>query len=183
MLLHLKGSHRFISLMLCALLLAGCGHQRMPEKPVSPVGKEEPVRGVWLTTVLRLDWPSLSSINASSDSIRISTQKKELTDTLDDLVKNGVNTLFFQVKPDGSALYHSAILPWSDVLTGVTGKDPGYDPLAFAVSEAHKRGLKIHAWLNPYRVSMDTRPETSASLERTLSSSPASVYALHKDWI
>lgn len=98
-------------------------------------------------------------------------------------MKNGVNTLFFQVKPDGSALYHSAILPWSDVLTGVTGQDPGYDPLAFAVSEAHKRGLKIHAWLNPYRVSMDTRPETSASLERTLSSSPASVYALHKDWI
>lgn len=56
------------------------------------------------------------------------------------------------------------------MLTGVVGKDPGYDPLAFIIAEAHKRNLKIHAWLNPYRVSMDTQPETIASLKKTLSS-------------
>lgn len=110
-------------------------------------------------------------------------QKKELTDKLDNLVNLGINTLFFQVKPDGTALYRSTILPWSDVLTGVVGKDPGYDPLKFAISEAHKRGLKIHAWLNPYRVSINTHPKTIASFNSTLSSQPIHVYTLHKNRI
>jgi uncharacterized lipoprotein YddW (UPF0748 family) len=148
-----------------------------------PASKETHVRGVWLATVLRLDWPSSSSLAAETDELRISMQKKELTDKLDNLVAVGINTVFFQVKPDGTALYRSTILPWSDILTGVVGKDPGYDPLAFMLAQARKRGLKIHAWLNPYRVSMDTEPETIASLSRTLGSSPASVYVLHNDWI
>lgn len=144
---------------------------------------EIPVRGVWLTTVSRLDWPSNSSVNIDSDQRRIEVQKKELTHKLDNLVKLGINTVFFQVKPDGTALYRSYILPWSDILTGVVGKDPGYDPLAFIIAEAHKRNFKIHAWLNPYRVSMDTQPETIVSLQKTLSSQPANIYILHKDWI
>jgi uncharacterized lipoprotein YddW (UPF0748 family) len=93
-----------------------------------PASKETQVRGVWLATVLRLDWPSSSSLAAETDELRISMQKKELTDKLDNLVAVGINTVFFQVKPDGTALYRSTILPWSDILTGVVGKDPGYDP-------------------------------------------------------
>lgn len=183
MLLQLKGIKWFITSLFCLFLVVGCNNKKIADEQKATIKQDIPVRGVWLTTVSRLDWPSLSSVNLDSEKLRIEVQKKELTDKLDNLVKLGINTIFFQVKPDGTALYHSHILPWSDVLTGVVGKDPGYDPLAFIIAEAHKRNLKIHAWLNPYRVSMDTQPETIASLQKTLNSPPASVYVLHKDWI
>lgn len=141
------------------------------------------MRGVWLATVDGLDWPAPSTLSAQTDALRIQQQKKALTDKLDNLIKIGINTIFFQVKPDGTALYCSNLLPWSEVLTGVIGQYPGYDPLAFMLEEAYKRGLKVHAWLNPYRVAMNTQPETTAGLKATLHSSPTSVYALHPDWI
>lgn len=181
--LRLKGIGWFITSLFCLFLVVGCNNKKVADEQKTTIKAEIPVRGVWLTTAFRLDWPSLSSVSLDSDQRRIEVQKKELTDKLDNLVKIGINTIYFQVKPDGTALYHSHILPWSDVLTGVVGKDPGYDPLAFIIAEAHKRNLKIHAWLNPYRVSMDTQPETIASLQKPLSSQPASVYVLHKDWI
>lgn len=152
-------------------------------KPALPAQTEEPMRGVWLATVSGLDWPPAASLNASTEAARIAMQKRALTDALDKMAKTGINTVFFQVKPDGTALWHSAILPWSAVLTGVTGKDPGYDPLAFMLSEAHQRGIKVHAWLNPYRVSLDSRPETASALKKTLHAAPASVFALHPEWI
>ncbi|SPP31830.1 hypothetical protein ARAF_1490 [Arsenophonus endosymbiont of Aleurodicus floccissimus] len=183
MLLQLKGIKRFITSLFCLFLVVGCNNKKITDEQKATIKQDIPVRGIWLTTVSRLDCPSLYSINLDSEKLRIEVQKKELTDKLDNLVKLGINTIFFQVKPDGTALYHSHILPWSDVLTGVFGKDPGYDPLAFIIAEAHKRNLKIHAWLNPYRVSMDTQPQTIASLQKTLNSPPASVYVLHKDWI
>lgn len=61
--------------------------------------------------------------------------------------------------------------------------DPGYDPLQFMLDEAHKRGMKVHAWLNPYRVSVNTKPSTVTELNSTLSQTPSSVYVLHRDWI
>ncbi|PIJ52295.1 hypothetical protein BOM23_22405, partial [Erwinia sp. OLMDLW33] len=151
--------------------------------PVEPQQGQPPLRGVWLATVSRLDWPPVASINASSAAARISQQQKALTDKLDKLKSLGVNAVFFQVKPDGTALWASKILPWSDMLTGEIGKDPGYDPLQFMLDEAHKRGMKVHAWLNPYRVSVNTKASTVAELNRTLSLHPASVYVLHKEWI
>lgn len=155
-------------------------------KPPLP-GKLQPsqgvVRGVWLTTVSRLDWPPATSINASSPATRISQQQEALKGKLDKLKTLGINTVFFQVKPDGTALWASKILPWSDMLTGKIGDDPGYDPLQFMLDEAHKRGMRVHAWFNPYRVSVNTKPATVAELNRTLSQHPASVYVLHPDWI
>ena len=178
-----------------AVLLASCSSE--PPKslvtPPPPVTKQPlplpsaqrqaPVRGVWLATVSRLDWPPVSSVNASRADIRISQQQKALTDKLDKLKSLGINTVFFQVKPDGTALWSSKILPWSDMLTGKIGEDPGYDPLQFMLDEAHKRGMKVHAWFNPYRVSVNTRASTVAELNRTLSLHPASVFVLHHDWI
>nr|WP_233592556.1 glycoside hydrolase family 10 protein [Erwinia psidii] len=155
---------------------------QLPES-VQPVSTPQPMRGVWLATVAGLDWPPAASLNAATDNARIAMQKQALTDALDKMVKTGINTVFFQVKPDGTALWHSAILPWSAVLTGVIGKDPGYDPLALMLSEAHKRGIKVHAWLNPYRVSLNNHPESAAALKNTLHTSPSSVYALHPEWI
>ncbi len=141
------------------------------------------MRGVWLATVSRLDWPPVNSVNGSSRDSRISQQKRALTDKLDNLKSLGINTVFFQVKPDGTALWPSQILPWSDMLTGTVGEDPGYDPLQFMLDEAHARGMRVHAWFNPYRVTTNIKPSTINELSRTTSLRPASVYVLHRDWI
>ena len=177
-----------------AILLVSCSST--PPKslvtPLPPVTKHplpdknarhEPVRGVWLATVSRLDWPPRESVNGRPATSRNAMQQKALTDKLDNLKSLGINTVFFQVKPDGTALWPSKILPWSDMLTGKIGEDPGYDPLQFMLDEAHKRGMKVHAWFNPYRVSTNTRPGTVAELNRTLSLNPPSVFVLHREWI
>lgn len=166
-----------------SVLLTGCATKEGLQQVARPAASEVPVRGVWIATVANIDWPSAITTEPVSDQQRIRMQQEALSAKLDKLVQSGINTVWFQVKPDGGALYHSTILPWSDVMTGVTGKYPGYDPLAFMLTEAHKRGLKVHAWLNPYRVSVDTKPETVHALNRTLLSSPTSVYAIHRDWI
>lgn len=182
-------------LIAAAFVLASCGSK--PPKslvtPLPPVAKHplpdtslsdhEPVRGVWLTTVSRLDWPPIASVNVSDPTTRARMQKQALTDKLDKLQSLGINTVFFQVKPDGTALWPSKILPWSDMLTGTIGEDPGYDPLQYMLDEAHKRGMKVHAWFNPYRVSTNIKPGTTVSLNRTISLHPASVFVAHRDWI
>lgn len=102
------------------------------------------VNGVWLTTLANLDFPKTDG----SES-----QKNEIINYLDVMVENNLSDIFFQVRPESDALYKSSINPWSQTLTGTQGKDPGYDPLEFMIQEAKKRGLKVHAWLNPYRIS------------------------------
>lgn len=182
-----RGAARFG--LFLALLLTGCSQKSevkslvTPYVPPAPVVKPQPMRGIWLTTVSHLDWPPPASLTLPDPQQRIAQQQQALLERLDKYVALGINTVFFQIKPDGTALYRSAILPWSSELTGVIGKDPGYDPLQFMLTEAHKRGLKVHAWLNPYRVSMNTSPATTRALQHTLQHSPASVFTLHRDWI
>nr|WP_231938051.1 glycoside hydrolase family 10 protein [Candidatus Doolittlea endobia] len=165
--------------------LTGCGQKCVVECLLPPPLQCQALemRGVWLSTAYGLDWPTPSRIEGQSDTQRIQQQQSTLVAKLDNLVRVGINTVFFQLKPDGTALYRSTMLPWTEVLTGTIGRDPGYDPLAFLLAEAHKRGLKVHAWLNPYRVTLNTRPEITVALKATLRTSPASVYALHPDWI
>ena len=105
---------------------------------------ENNMQAAWITTVYNADWPK----NKGNAQV----QKQEMINILDTLKDTGINTVMFQVRPKGDALYKSNINPWSDVLTGTQGKDPGYDPLQFVIEEAHKRGMKVHTWLNPYRV-------------------------------
>ena len=178
-----------VALLVALFLLAGCSSTPpkslvTPPPPVKQMlpSPQEPVRGIWLTTVSRLDWPPVASVNLPREK-RISQQQKSLTDKLDNLKSLGINTVYFQVKPDATALWPSKILPWSDMLTGTIGNDPGYDPLQFMLDEAHKRGIRVHAWFNPYRVSVNTKPSTVAELNRTLPQNPASVYVLHREWI
>lgn len=106
------------------------------------------IRAVWLTTVLNLDWPDKNFINSPE------AQKKQLIKILDYIELLNFNVVFFQIRNECDAFYKSKYEPWSRYLTGKQGKDPGYDPLQFAVKECHKRGLEIHAWLNPYRVNV-----------------------------
>ena len=79
--------------------------------------------------------------------------KQTLTSQLDVLQKAGINAIIFQVRVEGDALYASKYEPWSRYLTGVQGQAPApqWDPLAFMVDECHKRGMELHAWINPYR--------------------------------
>jgi uncharacterized lipoprotein YddW (UPF0748 family) len=101
-------------------------------------------RGVWVATVSNIDWPSKPGLSAEK-------QKAELIAILDKAAELRFNAVIFQVRPMADALYESKLEPWSEYLTGTMGKSPGYDPLALAVEEAHKRGLELHAWFNPYR--------------------------------
>ena len=101
-------------------------------------------QAAWITTVYNSDWPKTEN--------NVNEQKKEMVKILDKLKDTGIDTIMFQVRAQGDALYKSNINPWSSVLTGTQGKYPGYDPLEYVISEAKKRGIKVHAWLNPYRV-------------------------------
>jgi uncharacterized lipoprotein YddW (UPF0748 family) len=101
-------------------------------------------RGVWVATVANIDWPSKRGLPAAK-------QKAELIAILDQAVELKLNAIVFQVRPMADALYESKLEPWSEYLTGKLGESPGYDPLVFAIQEAHARGLELHAWFNPYR--------------------------------
>jgi uncharacterized lipoprotein YddW (UPF0748 family) len=109
-----------------------------------PVERE--FRGVWVASVSNIDWPSRRGLP-------VERQKAELIAILDRARELRLNAVILQVRPAGDALYASALEPWSEYLTGSMGRapEPFYDPLAFAVEEAHRRGLELHAWFNPYR--------------------------------
>ena len=112
--------------------------------PVLAASPSQDMRAVWMATVFNIDFPNVKN-NAAS-------QQAEFVEKIEALKAVGINTIIVQVRPKADALYRSSINPWSDVLTGVQGKDPGYDPMQFMIEETHKRGMAFHAWLNPYRV-------------------------------
>lgn len=108
-------------------------------------------RAMWIATVVNIDWPSATGLT-------VQAQKAEYIAWLDLAKRLNLNAVISQVRPTADAFWPSTYEPWSQYLTGTQGKDPGYDPLAFQVEEAHKRDLEYHAWFNPYRVSMQTNP-------------------------
>lgn len=155
--MRLKG----LSAMAALLLVLGCKARSGNGALNSPTNAEAPAsegalkhdrefRGVWISTVYNLDWPSSSSLSADQ-------QKAEMVALLDSLQAHRMNVALLQVRPEGDALYRSDFEPWSRYLTGTQGKDPGYDPLEFFVTEAHKRGIEAHAWMNPYRARVEIK--------------------------
>ena len=128
----------------------------------SPPAIQREMRGLWIATVGNIDWPSRNSLTTAQ-------QQAELTDIFDRAVAAGMNAVMFHIRPAADAVYLSSLEPWASMLTGTQGKDPGYDPLAFAVTEAHARGLEIHAWINPFRAgnSKDTALLAPTHLFRT----------------
>ena len=115
------------------------------------------MRAAWVATVYRIDWPT-STNNASA-------QKAELNAYLDNLKAQNFNAIFFQVRSMCDAMYQSSYEPWSSYLTGTRGKNPGYDPLQYAVEQCHARGIQCHAWVNPYRWSTGTDWNTDQDKE------------------
>lgn len=102
-------------------------------------------RAAWIATVFNIDWPS-------QQGLPVQYQKKELLKILDTLTNLKFNAAILQVKPASDAFYQSKYSPWSKYLTGIQGKSPEYDPLAFFISEAKKRQLETHIWVNPFRI-------------------------------
>lgn len=124
-------------------------------RPPSPMRE---FRAVWVATVDNIDWPS-------KPGLPVEQQKQELLAILDRTAELRMNAVVLQVRPTCDALYKSDLEPWSEYLTGKQGEAPSpfYDPLEFAVKEAHARGLELHAWINPYRARHpSTKGENSA---------------------
>jgi uncharacterized lipoprotein YddW (UPF0748 family) len=107
-----------------------------------PITRE--MRGLWVATVANIDWPSRTTLTADQ-------QRAELDDILDRAKSAGFNAVILQVRSASDATYASSLEPWAALLSGTQGTNPGYDPLAYAVAQAHARGLELHAWINPFR--------------------------------
>src|ERR1700755_889824 len=109
-------------------------------------------RGQWIATVVNIDWPT-------SPNEPVEKQKQELISILDADQRAGINAVILQVRPAADAFYMKSIEPWSKWLTGKQGLAPNplYDPLQYAIDEAHKRGMELHAWFNPYRATNDNK--------------------------
>lgn len=122
----------------------------------SPPELPREFRAAWVATVYNIDWPSKAGL-------KVREQKQEFIELLDTAQATGLNAIIFQVRPAADALYESPFEPWSSHLTGEMGLNPGYDPLAFAIEESHRRGMELHAWFNPFRAQTNRTKERSAN--------------------
>lgn len=147
----------FLSLLLLRLPAYGKQQVNSPKREV---------RGVWITTILGLDWPKSTDVLEQQHSLREMVAK---------LKSSNVNTIFFQVRGRADAMYRSEIEPWSSQLTGNLGEDPGWDPLAFIIAETHERGMELHAWFNTFLV--------KTTKERPPSSVPLHIVHAHPEWV
>ena len=152
--------HKIIILYCALSLTAG-------QKATAQIVKPE-FRGVWIATVSNIDWPAFPTVSAE-------IQKASFIRLLDMHKANGLNAVVVQVRPAADAFYPSQYEPWSQFLTGIQGQPPFpyYDPLAFMVTETHKRNMEFHAWMNPYRAVFNTS---------TSSISATHITKLHPDW-
>ena len=143
--------------------LPGSSADVQPAPAAKPSGEE--YRAVWISY---LEWQSADF--SSEDVFRA-----QMGSWFDQYAAMGLNTVLAQVRPFGDALYPSAIFPWSSVCTGTQGLDPGFDPLAVLVEEAHARGLRLEAWLNPYRLALNDTVPGAFSTDN--------LAAVHPEWV
>ena len=130
-----------------------------------PIARE--FRAAWVSPVEGGEWPSAPDLDDAS-------QQEELVSLFDRAQQVGLNAVILHVRPAADAMYPTARAPWSSYFIP-NGDQPGYDPLAFAVEEAHRRGLQLHAWVNPFRAAP---PEP-----RREAVGAAAIAASHPDWV
>mgnify|MGYP000204835814 CR=1 FL=1 len=152
-----------------ALLLAGCG--AAPPAMLAPLEMPPPLarefRGAWVASVANIDWPSAPGLPAAQ-------QQAEAVRIVERAAALGLNALLLQVRPAADAIYPSALEPWSEVLSGTQGVATAYDPLAFWVEQAHRLGLELHAWFNPFRA---RHPSAKSAL------APSHVAVTQPSWV
>ncbi len=141
---------------------------------LSEVRADEEMRGIWVSTVLNLDYPKKPTVSEAA-------LKSEADAIIADCREMGINNIFLQIRPCSDAFYKSAIYPWSSYLTGTQGTAPenGFDPLEYWISAAHKNNIKLHGWINPYRV---TKNNDEKNTEYN-SLSPSNPARLHPEYI
>lgn len=141
----------FLAAFCISLLPVSCAAQGPPPPP-------REFRGAWIASVSNIDWPSKPGLSSAQ-------QKAELVSLLDKASQLRLNAVILQVRPACDALYASRQEPWSEYLTGKMGQapNPPYDPLAFAIEQAHQRGLELHAWFNPFRAKHSSAKSPAAS--------------------
>ena len=131
--------------------------------------KQEPYfRATWVSTVANIDFPKRADIG------NCEAQQQHLIEMLDEFQAMNLNAIVFQVRPTADALYKSDLEPWSHWLTGKQGEAASYDPLEFVCAEAHKRGIDVHVWINPYRVTIPAMDIDSLA--------PSHMYHQHPEW-
>jgi uncharacterized lipoprotein YddW (UPF0748 family) len=114
-----------------------------------PAEGAEVFKAAWVASVYNINFPSRRGLSTE-------TQKAQIREIVETAAHSGLNALMVQVRPESDALYVSRIEPWSRFLTGTQGVGPGYDPLEYFIREAHRQGIAIHAWINPYRAAANT---------------------------
>lgn len=166
---------KHISKILIFLLVLSLALPVFSASAASEVPEKEELRGVWVATVANIDYPSKSTTDSE-------VLKSEALKILDDAEAMGLNAIFLQVRPASDALYKSKLFPWSKYLTGSQGLAPdnAFDPLEFWIAEAHKRGMELHAWINPYRITKKTPKEPKHDLASLDPSNPA---RLKPEWV
>lgn len=157
--------HKFFALVI-ALVLLPFRYGNAQEKIINP--KNE-FRAVWIATVANIDWPK-------TNMDPVEKQKSDYIEILDTYKKMNYNAVIVQIRSSGEAFYPTELAPWSRYLTGKEGMAPNpyYDPLEWMITEAHARGFEFHAWLNPYRATMDTKIENL---------SPTHDFNKHRQWM
>ncbi|OAH57820.1 hypothetical protein AWH48_02050 [Domibacillus aminovorans] len=137
----------------------------LPTKGASNTSPKNEMRAAWIATVQNVD------MKAGMNKAQYTTWVRQ---TLDQLKANKFNAVIYQVKPTNDALYPSKLAPWSFYITGgKQGTNPGYDPLLIMIEEAHKRGMELHAWVNPYRVTMPGQTLTSLAPDNVARTNPS----------
>lgn len=138
------------------------------EPSAEPRTAREDMRGVWVSTLINLDYPSKAGLSDSE-------LKAEADEILDTCAAMGFNAVFFQARPSGDALYLSDIFPASEFVSGRQGEACGFDLLEYWVEGAHARGMELHAWINPYRVARQNHDLNSLA--------PSNPARQHPDWV
>lgn len=155
------------ALLVGTVLLAPAAHAQT----APPVHE---TRAVWVTTVWRLDWPPFDA-NVSPTLLR-QVQQRAMDRIVEGSAERGFNTLFFQVFFHGTAAYDSERVPWTSLIAGEPGKDPGWDPLEYIIEKAHSHGMEVHAWFNVYQMG-------NANTEISETAEPLHVRVANPDWI
>lgn len=143
--MNYKFISRILSLLFFSVLLFSCGTSKNMLTQAPELNPKREFRGAWIHTVGQSRYQQMNS----------AAMKHYISQMVKKLDEAGINAVVFQIRPEADAFYKSNLEPWSRFLTGKQGvapDDPSFDPLAFIIEECHKRGMELHAWMNPYRV-------------------------------
>ena len=154
--MNYKFIFRYTAIAFLAIMLFACGSSKKTLTQTPEMFPKREFRGAWIQTA----WQSrYQQMNSAAMKHYIAEMVRKLDDV-------GVNAIIFQIRPEADAFYKSDLEPWSRFLTGRQGvapDDPTFDPLEFIIDECHKRGMELHAWMNPYRVKSSMMTELASN--------------------